>query len=312
MSCRGVMPRKLLTNSRFYFGAITSRCSVTRADNPRVDRPPAAYMNGVPPPCDRPISLRAQRNRRKKGHPGWRDVPLAAAALGSRRCPTRPPVAAVQAQTSLSVPASRRSPNTLRCSGAPYGAQHLLRLTLVVFPPRRLASVEDRPKSSPKGCARDRARAHPAQGCSAQCPRRTLLRQWAQAAGMNSVALGAMPPSTKALSPREPAATVCAPPEANEDARHRHKPASLSGKNGFGDFPRKESHPGVQGAERPASSMSAGRSRHPCLSRHSCIHARRRRRHKPFREEYRSCARGSTSRGYRGTEYGRATCAPAA
>src|SRR3989344_1228341 len=164
MSCRGVMPRKLLTNSRFYFGAITSRCSVTRADNPRVDRPPAAYMNGVPPPCDRPISLRAQRNRRKKGHPGCRDVPLAAAALGSRRCPTRPPVAAVQAQTSLSVPASRRSPNTLRCSGAPYGAQHLLRLTLVVFPPLGGAEPPTETTQGPKGRGMDSASPHPAHG----------------------------------------------------------------------------------------------------------------------------------------------------
>ncbi len=43
-------------------------------------------------------------------------------------------------------------------------------------------------------------------------------------------------------------------------ARHRDVPSdtrdlcgrSLPGQDGFGDFPRKESHPGVQGAERPA------------------------------------------------------------
>src|SRR3989338_8420971 len=82
MSCRGVMPRKSLTNSRFYFVGTTSRYSTTRADNPRVEPPPAAYMNGVPPPCDGPISLRAQRNRRKKGHPGWRDISPRVRAFG--------------------------------------------------------------------------------------------------------------------------------------------------------------------------------------------------------------------------------------
>src|SRR3989338_5230921 len=34
---------------------------------------------------------------------------------------------------------------------------------------------------------------------SAQCPRRTLLRQWAHLAAMSDVTLGAMPPSPKEL-----------------------------------------------------------------------------------------------------------------
>ena len=42
--------------------------------------------------------------------------------------------------------------------------------TPLLLPPRRRASVEEGPKSSPKGCARDRTRAHPAQGCAVCAP----------------------------------------------------------------------------------------------------------------------------------------------
>ena len=45
------------------------------------------------------------------------------------------------------------------------------------------------------------------QGCSAQCPRRTLFRQWAQAAGMSDVTLGANAAVSESAAPREPAAT---------------------------------------------------------------------------------------------------------
>ena len=51
----------------------------------------------------------------------------------------------------------------------------------------------------PKECARDRACRPPAQGCSAQCPRRMRFRQWAHIAAMSNVSMGAMPPSPKAL-----------------------------------------------------------------------------------------------------------------
>ena len=47
-------------------------------------------------------------------------------------------------------------------------------------------------------------------GRSAQCPRRTLFRQWAQAAGMNDVTLGAYAAVSEKAAPREPAATSCA------------------------------------------------------------------------------------------------------
>ncbi len=64
---------------------------------------------------------------------------------------------------------------------------------------------------------------------------------------------------------------VCAPPEADADARNPRKPASLSGQDGFGDFPRKESHPGVAAPAHPcargicASCTSQG-AEHPALS----------------------------------------------
>ncbi len=48
-------------------------------------------------------------------------------------------------------------------------------------------------------------------GRSAQCPRRTLFRQWAHVAAMSEVTMGAMPPSPKELrhgSRRLPAARL--------------------------------------------------------------------------------------------------------
>ena len=74
--------------------------------------------------------------------------------------------------------------------------------------PRRRASTEERPEVEPEGAQQNGFGACASgAGCSAQCPRRTRFRQWAQVAGMNSVALGAMPPSPR-KPPREPAATV--------------------------------------------------------------------------------------------------------
>jgi len=94
------------------------------------------------------LSLLVQRKKPKKARPGWRNLsryasgsagkprahilvrpfalPLAALTprlrgFGSRAAPTRHPVAAGQAQTSLSAPPSGRSPKALRGSGAPYG-----------------------------------------------------------------------------------------------------------------------------------------------------------------------------------------------
>ncbi len=53
----------------------------------------------------------------------------------------------------------------VRRSNAPYGARRSHRgLAKEAVQPRRRASVEERPKSSPKGCGKDSARAQPGQG----------------------------------------------------------------------------------------------------------------------------------------------------
>ncbi len=154
-----------------------------------------------------------KKRNQKKGDPdGATPFSRTRLCLGSR--PTVPPCTGVRPARSLA-PSFGCSAKGLRRSNAPYGARYsLCGLTPLPHPPRRRASVEERPKSSLKGRVKDHARAHPAQGCA-----------------------------------------VCAPPEADLRCEEPAKPASLPGQDGFGDFPRKESHPGVQGAERPASSF---------------------------------------------------------
>src|SRR3989344_3342800 len=96
----------------------------------------------------------------KKGEPGWRDISLASATLGSRLRPNAPSLSRGPVARLLRVALSGRSPNVLRCSGAPYGAQPQNHGSFTL-PPRRRASVEDRPKSSPTGHRKDSVRAHP-------------------------------------------------------------------------------------------------------------------------------------------------------
>ena len=158
-----------------------------------------------------PFLSRQERSQRNASPDGA--TPPARTRLCFGGVPTGPPCPGGPRARSFARP-FRLSVKGLRRLGAPYGAQPQNHGSFMLQP-RRRASVEDRPKSSPTGHRRDSVRAHTAQGCA-----------------------------------------VCAPPEADEDARDRRSRRSLSGQDGFGDFPQKESHPGVQGAERPASSRS--------------------------------------------------------
>jgi len=152
----------------------------------------------------------------------------------------------------------------LRRSGAPYGTR-----TASFVKPWRFSSplgdaeLPTETTPGPKGCVMDHARAHPVQGCSAQCPRRTLLRQWAHGRRNERSPLGAMPPSPKELrhGSRRPG---CAPSKATAVARAAAQRPSSRGESGFGGFCQDKSHPGGQEAERPANSLSiapAGRTR---------------------------------------------------
>ena len=173
----------------------------------------ARYLNRVLAPEGEDLSCRDKKGP-KETLPGWRDISLRFAPLPSGR-PTAHPCTGGRRAGSIPAPLLACGQRLAR-SGAPYGARRSHRgLAKEAVLPRRRASVEEGPKSSPTGHRRDSVRAHPAQGRA-----------------------------------------VCAPPEANRDARNPRSGRRLSGQNGFGDFPRKESHPGVQGAERPASSLS--------------------------------------------------------
>ena len=97
-----------------------------------------------------------------------------------------------------------RGPNIFR------GLTPLVLLNSVAFKPRRRASVEDRPKLSPTGCAMDRTRAHPAQGRA-----------------------------------------VCAPPEADTDARYRRSRRVFRGKMALVTFPERKVTRGRRGRSTP-------------------------------------------------------------
>ncbi len=131
-------------------------------------------------------------------------------------CPTAHPCAGVRPARSLAQ-SFGYSAKALRCSGAPYGARHSVRgLALLALPnsigfqPRRRASVEERPKSSPTGHRKDSVRAHPAQGCA-----------------------------------------VCAPPEADRDARDRRSRRAFRGKMALVTFPERKVTRGCRGRSAP-------------------------------------------------------------
>jgi hypothetical protein len=93
-------------------------------------------------------------------------------------------------------------------------------------------------------------RAHPAQGCSAQCPRRTLFRQWAHSRRKEHVSLGAMPPSPKELR-HGSRRLVCAPPEADRDARDPRSGRAFRGKMALATFAETKVARGCRGRSAP-------------------------------------------------------------
>src|SRR3989344_3232098 len=93
----------------------------------------ARYLNRVLAPEGEDLSCRDKKGPKETLAPEWHDIPLTSSALS-------------------------------RWSGAPYGAQHLLRLTLVVFPPLGGAEPPAETTQGPKGRGMDSASPHPAHG----------------------------------------------------------------------------------------------------------------------------------------------------
>jgi hypothetical protein len=189
--------------------------------------PPATYKSGLPrPPGDARLPdapLRAcghnsagsgigqrRRGAGPEGSPqGWGEQRLAPAALG-RPWPSR------HSRILRSTRRAIRGPNA--SFAEPRGFS----------PPRGDAEPPTETTQGPKGRERELASAHPGQGCSAQCPRRTLLRQWAHGRRKKPCPLSAMPPSPKELR-HGSRRLVRAPSEATAAARAAAKRPSPRG-----------------------------------------------------------------------------------